>query len=199
MSEVATINDEGNELVLTEQDIAFVAAKAQGLSNIDALIDAYPHHPRVKEWATMRDSDDPKLREQGKLMLRRMAHMIQRRRPVTVLSEHYQRRIAQMGETALDTLEELMLEGKSEKVRADVAIEVTRHNLGNPDKDQTKGAETVVVIIGEPPKDIRNMAEVHRNKQAIQDDIDYNQAINSAQERKQAQFDAAIEAEIIES
>lgn len=198
MSEVAT-TEENNELVLTEQDVAFVAAKAQGMTAIDALIHVYgDERSDIQEWAESRNSEDAKTREYAKLMLRREAHNVTRRRPVQVLTEHYQSRIVQMGETALDTLEELMVEGKSEKVRADVAIEVTRHNLGNPDKDQTKGAETVVVIIGEPPKDIRNMADIHRNKQQMGMDIDYNQTINDAQERRQAQFDAAVEAEIVE-
>ena len=197
MSEVATTGN-SNELVLTEQDVAFVAAKAQGLTAIDALIQVYPKDKLIKQWAEDRDSEDPKTREYAKLMLRRKANVMSRRRSVEVLTEHYQNRMQQMGETALDTLEELMVEGKSEKVRADVAIEVTRHNLGNPDKDQTKGAETVVVIIGEPPKDIRNMADVYKNKQIIQDDIDYNQTVTDAQATRKAQFDAAIEAEIVE-
>lgn len=198
MSEVATTSD-NNELALTEQDIAFVAAKTQGLTAIDALIEVYgDERSDIQEWAEGRNSDDPKVREYSKLMLRREAHSLTRRRPIQVLTEHYQERMKHMGETALDTLEELMLEGKSEKVRADVAIEVTRHNLGNPDKDQTGGIDTVVVVIGEPPKDVRNMATVYANKQQMGVDVDYNQTVSQAQERKQAQYDAAVEAEIVE-
>lgn len=186
-----------SELTLTEQDVAFVAAKSQGVSSIDALIQAYPDDEQIQEWAVLRDDINGKNREYAKLMLRKKAHSVTRRRPVEVLSQHYQNRIVQMGETALDTLEELMVEGRSEKVRADVAIEVTRHNIGNPDKDQNSGQSTVVVVIGEPPKDVRNMAEVHRNKQEMGNDIDYNETIAQAQERRAAQFEAAIEGEVI--
>lgn len=197
MSEVASKDNQ--EFALTEQDVAFVAAKAGGMTAIDALIHVYgDERPDIQEWAQNRNSEDAKTREYAKLMLRREANNITRRRPVQVLAEHYQNRIIQMGETALDTLEELMIEGKSEKVRADVAIEVTRHNLGNPDKDQTKDLGSVVVIIGEPPKDIRNMAEVHRNKQEMGADIDYNEVIGQAQERKKQQIDAIIEGEVIQ-
>lgn len=197
MDEVATTGN--NELVLTEQDVAFVAAKAGGMTAIDALIHVYgDERPDIMEWAEARNSQDGKTREYAKLMLRREAHNVTRRRPVQVLSEHYQQRIIQMGETALDTLEELMVEGKSEKVRADVAIEVNRHNLGNPDKQDSGGQSTVVVVIGEPPKDIRSQDEIHRNKQQMGMDIDYNQAINEAHERKKSQFESAIEAEVIE-
>lgn len=191
-------NETNSELTLTEQDIVFVAAKSQGKSSIDALIEAHPDDKQIQEWALLRDDINGKTREYAKLMLRRKAHAMQRRRAVEVLSEHYKNRIVQMGETALDTLEELMVEGKSEKVRADVAIEVTRHNVGNPDKSQESSQSTVVVVIGEPPKDIRSQADIHRNKQQMGMDIDYNQAINEAQERRQAQFDAAIEGEVID-
>lgn len=196
MSEVATTDT--NDLVLTEQDIAFVAAKAQGLTSIDAVIAAHPDDEDVQKWALCRDDINGKTREYAKLMLRKKARMMNSRRPVAVLTEHYQNRIAQMGETALDTLEELMVEGKSEKVRADVAIEVTRQNLGNPDKDKGSGIDSVVVIIGEPPKDIRNMTSVYANKQAMGVDIDYNQTLKEAHDRKQAQFDAAIEGTVVE-
>lgn len=189
---------EVNDLTLTEQDVAFVAAKSQGLSSMDALIQAYPEDEQIQEWAVLRDDINGKTRDYAKLMLRKKANSVTRRRAVEVLSEHYKNRIVQMGETALDTLEELMIEGKSEKVRADVAIEVTRHNVGSPDKNQDNTQSTVVVVIGEPPKDIRNHAEIHRNKQQMGMDIDYNQAINEAQERKSAQLDAAIEGEIID-
>lgn len=196
MDEVATTDN--NELSLTEQDIAFVAAKSQGLNSIDALIQAYPEDEQIQEWALLRDDINGKTRDYAKLMLRKKAHLITRRRPVEVLTQHYKNRIVQMGETALDTLEELMIEGKSEKVRADVAIEVTRHNVGSPDKQEQNNQSTVVVIIGEPPKDIRSQAEIHRNKQQMGMDIDYNQAINEAHERKASQFESAIEAEVIE-
>lgn len=196
MDDVATTDN--NELTLTEQDVAFVAAKSQGLNSIDALIQAYPEDEQIQEWALLRDDINGKTRDYAKLMLRKKAHTISRRRPVEVLTQHYKNRIVQMGETALDTLEELMIEGKSEKVRADVAIEVTRHNVGSPDKQEQNNQSTVVVIIGEPPKDIRSQAEIHRNKQQMGMDIDYNQAINEAHERRTSQFESAVEAEVIE-
>lgn len=198
MSDVpATTQD--NELVLTEQDAIFVLEKNSGRSAIDAVVIAYKDtDEKVRRAAELRESEDRKERETGKLMLRRIAHMLVRRHKIQVLNEKLVERMHQMGDTALDTLEELMIEGNSEKVRADVAIEVARHNLGNPDKDQTRDVATVVVVIGEPPVDQRNMADVHRNKQAMQEDIDYNQAKTNADERRRQQREAAIEAEVVD-
>lgn len=145
MDKVAT-----GELTLTEQDISFVAAKSQGLNSMDALIQAYPDDSEIQQWADMRNSDDGREREYAKLMLRKKANLVNHRRPVEVLTQHYQERIIQMGEIALDTMEEIMIEGRSEKVRADVAIEVARQNIGNPDKDKS-GNQNVIIMIGSDP------------------------------------------------
>ena len=139
------------EYELTQQDAVFVAEKMAGTSPIEAVILAYSHtDEEVKDLATLHRSPNIKEREYAKAMLRRKAYNIMRQRKIKVLTEHYQERMARMGDVALDTLEELMVEGRSEKVRADVAIEVVRHNLGNPDKDKS-GNQNVVIMIGTDP------------------------------------------------
>lgn len=144
----ATTQD--TELVLTEQDAVFVAEKVAGRSSVDALLIAYPDDPKYQEYRELAESKDRKDREYGKLMLRRAAYAVSKRRAVKVLADKYRERMMAMGDTALDVLEEIMLEGSSEKVRADVAIEVTRQNLGNPDKSD-QGQQNVVIMIGTDP------------------------------------------------
>lgn len=141
---------QNSELVLTEQDAVFVAEKTAGRSSVDALLTAYPDNKQYQEWKGLAESKDRKDREYGKLMLRRAAYAVGKRRAVKVLAEKYRERMMAMGDTALDVLEEIMLEGSSEKVRADVAIEVTRQNLGNPDKSD-QGQQNVIIMIGSDP------------------------------------------------
>lgn len=138
------------EYELTQQDAVFVAERTAGKSSVDALLIAYEDDEQVQEWVKLSESKNARDREYGKLMLRKKARAINNRRGVKVLTEKYQERMAQLGDIALDTLEELMVEGKSEKVRGDVAIEVARQNLGNPDRDRG-GNQNVVIMIGSDP------------------------------------------------
>ena len=139
-----------SEYELTQQDAVFVAERTAGKNSVDALIIAYEGDPQIEEWVALRDSKDRKDREFAKLMLRKKARALMNRRGIKVLTEKYQDRMAQLGDIALETLEELMVEGSSEKVRGDVAIEVARQNLGNPDKDKG-GNQNVVIMIGSDP------------------------------------------------
>lgn len=149
MSDVpATTSSE--EYELTQEDALFVAEKTAGRSSVDALLIAYPQNKEYQEWAAKAKSEDRKEREYGKLMLRRAAYAVTKKRKIKVLAEHYRERMQAMGDTALDVLEEIMVDGVSEKVRADIAIEVTRQNLGNPDKSE-QGQQNVVIMIGTDP------------------------------------------------
>ncbi len=138
------------EYELTQQDAVFVAERTAGKSSVNALLIAYADDEQVQEWAALSESKNGRDREYGKLMLRKKARALNSRRGVKVLSEKYQERMAQLGDIALDTLEELMVEGKSEKVRGDVAIEVARQNLGTPEKEKG-GNQNVVIMIGNDP------------------------------------------------
>lgn len=149
MSDVPATTDD-TELQLTEQDAAFVLERKAGTPSIDAVAIAFKDDKEIKEAIRLRESSDPKDREQGKLILRRKAANLNRQHKIQVLTSKLTERMQRMGDVALDTLEELMIEGKSEKVRADIAIEVSRQNLGNPDKSET-GQQNVIIMIGKDP------------------------------------------------
>ena len=70
------------------------------------------------------------------------------------IGEHFlDERLADLSTVALDTLEELMVESKSDKVRGDVAIEVLRQNVGTPDK-QGENNVSVKVVFGNDPSEV---------------------------------------------
>lgn len=138
------------EYELTQQDALFVAERTAGKNSVDALLVAYSDDEEIQSWEALRNSANRADREHGKLMLRKKARAVMSRRGVKVLAEKYQERMEQLGDIALETLEELMVEGSSEKVRGDIAIEVSRQNLGNPDKEKG-GGQNVVIMIGSDP------------------------------------------------
>lgn len=140
---------------LSVQDAAFVLAKTEGMSSIDALIEAYPDDEVVKTMKPLRDSENYKDRNYANLILRRKAHQLMQSKKIKLLKEKYLERVQSMGNTALDVLEEIMIDGSSEKVRAEVAIEMLRHNIGNPDKD-AGGGTSVVVMIGSNPAKVQS-------------------------------------------
>lgn len=140
---------------LTQQDAVFVAEKTAGRSAIDALVIAYEDDTEVQEWEIMRNSNARATREYGKLMLRKKARAVSNRRGVQVLSFKFQERVERLGEIAFDVIEEIMLEGSSEKVRGDLAIEIARQNVGNPDKEKGGGQNVVIMIGTDPSQSIR--------------------------------------------
>lgn len=153
------------EYSLTEQDALFVAEKSSGKSSMDALIAAYSDDAEVQEWALLRNDINGKTRDYAKLMLRKKARAVSARRGVKVLTEKFQERIEQLGDLAFDTIEEIMLEGRSEKVRGDLAVEMVRHNVGNPDKDKG-GNQNVVIMIGTDPSQ-----QIRVNNEPIEGEI----------------------------
>ena len=70
-----------------------------------------------------------------------------------MLKNKVNERLADLSTVALDTLEELMVESKSDKVRGDVAIEVLRQSVGTPDK-QGENNVSVKVVFGNDPSEV---------------------------------------------
>lgn len=151
MADNSLVEKPDSRLVI--QDAAFVLAKTEGKSSVDALIESYPDDETVIKMVEMRNSENYKDRNYANLILRRKAHQLLQSKKIKLLKEKYLERVQSMGNTALDVLEEIMIDGSSEKVRAEVAIEMLRHNIGNPDKDAGGGTQ-VVVMIGSNPAQV---------------------------------------------
>ena len=135
---------------ITVEDTNFVIAKESGMSSINALVQAYQSDEDIQMYAELRDDKNKKTRDYASLMLRRKAYDKIRTKKISLLTDHYKQRITSLGNVALDTLEEIMVDGSSEKVRAEVAIEMLRHNVGSPDRNE-KNDTNVVVMIGTNP------------------------------------------------
>ena len=72
----------------------------------------------------------------------------------------YQDKMEEFSALSLETATDLVKNARSEKVRADLAIEGIRHKIGTPvQKIAVKEDKVVHITFGEPPKDESSVIE----------------------------------------
>lgn len=134
-------------MTLTEAELNYQTLRAGGMPASKAFEKAFRNDP---EWEDFFDNL-PKGKE-GVAQIRWAARELDNRPEMKMLKQKVNERLADLSVVALDTLEELMVESKSDKVRGDVAIEVLRQNVGTPDK--TDNNVNVKVVFGNDPSEI---------------------------------------------
>lgn len=134
-------------MLLTETELNYQTLRAGGMPASKAFENAFRNDP---EWEDFFDNL-PKGKD-GIAQIRWAARELDNRPEMKMLKQKVNERLADLSVVALDTLEELMVESKSDKVRGDVAIEVLRQNVGTPDK--TDNNVNVKVVFGNDPSEI---------------------------------------------
>lgn len=134
-------------MTLTEAELNYQTLRAGGMPASKAFEKAFRNDP---EWEDFFDNL-PKGKD-GIAQIRWAARELDNRPEMKMLKQKVNERLADLSVVALDTLEELMVESKSDKVRGDVAIEVLRQNVGTPDK--TDNNVNVKVVFGNDPSEI---------------------------------------------
>lgn len=134
-------------MTLTEAELNYQTLRAGGMPASKAFEKAFRNDP---EWEDFFDNL-PKGKD-GLAQIRWAARELDSRPEMKMLKQKVNERLADLSVVALDTLEELMVESKSDKVRGDVAIEVLRQNVGTPDK--TDNNVNVKVVFGNDPSEI---------------------------------------------
>lgn len=134
-------------MTLTEAELNYQTLRAGGMPASKAFEKAFRNDP---EWEDFFDNL-PKGKD-GLAQIRWAARELDNRPEMKMLKQKVNERLADLSVVALDTLEELMVESKSDKVRGDVAIEVLRQNVGTPDK--TDNNVNVKVVFGNDPSEI---------------------------------------------
>lgn len=150
MSEATNLPDKLQSkdlMLLTETELNYQTLRAGGMPASKAFEKAFRNDP---EWEDFFDNL-PKGKE-GVAQIRWAARELDNRPEMKMLKSKVNERLADLSVVALDTLEELMVESKSDKVRGDVAIEVLRQNVGTPDK--TDNNVNVKVVFGNDPSEI---------------------------------------------
>ena len=130
-------------MLLTESELNYQTLRAGGMPASRAFEKAFSNDP---EW-TERGA------KEAKAEIRWAARELDSRPEMKMLKNKVNERLADLSTVALDTLEELMVESKSDKVRGDVAIEVLRQNVGTPDK-QGENNVSVKVVFGNDPSEV---------------------------------------------
>ncbi len=140
-----------NTQQLTPQDKEFVKLHEEGVKNSEAFREAYPDHAAVIAW---------NLTKPGTPERQKAAEMV-RDAAKNKLSTKYMRRamatyvekMEEFSTLALETATELVKNARSEKVRADLAIEGIRHKIGTPvQKVAVQEQKTVILTFGNAPE-----------------------------------------------
>ena len=136
-------------MLLTESELNYQTLRAGGMPASRAFEKAFSNDP---EWTDF-FANLPRGAKEAKAEIRWAARELDNRPEMKMLKNKVNERLADLSTVALDTLEELMVESKSDKVRGDVAIEVLRQNVGTPDK-QGENNVSVKVVFGNDPSEV---------------------------------------------
>jgi len=136
-------------LTLTRKELDYQVKRTSGTPADKALEEAFSGDP---EWEDFFDSlpSDPR---QRRIRLKWAARKLDSKPEMAILREKVNERVVELNPLALDTLEEIMIESKSDKVRADAAIEILRQNVGSPEKREETNTE-VKIVFGNDPADM---------------------------------------------
>lgn len=138
---------------VTPQEKLFIKLISKGVKRSEAFREAYPEHHAVKRFMDVRKlPNDP----QNRIDRQRTASTVIQLAKDKLQTKHiqsamvtYQKKMDEFSDLALTTAIDLVENAKSEKVRADLAIEGIRHRVGSPvQKMQVQQQQDIVITFG---------------------------------------------------
>lgn len=137
---------------LTGGDKDFIKRIEAGEKKASAFRAAYPDHPSVIGWHRS-EPGSPDRQKYVELVVAAAKNKLQAKYMQSAIKT-YQDSMEEFSNESLKTAIELVKSARSEKVRADLAIEGIRHKIGTPvQKVAVHQEQTVTITFGEPPKD----------------------------------------------
>lgn len=135
---------------LTPEDKEFIKLRQEGEKRSPAFRTAYPSHPAVIAWnITQPGTPD---RQKAAEMVKEAAGNKLRTKYIRRALATYTDKMEEFSVLSLETATDLVKNARSEKVRADLAIEGIRHKIGTPvQKVAVQERKTVILQFGEPP------------------------------------------------
>jgi len=139
----------------SEQDRSFIRAVVNGGNRTKAYRDSYPDHPKVQRYMDLVTHKAEPVDEDERAKL---GDTIKQLAKDKVQAKYIRDRLANFSD-AMDVLaaksiqvaDDLLENGRSEKVRADLAMEFIRHKVGTPvQKVQAQVDKTVHLTFGNP-------------------------------------------------
>ncbi len=116
-----------------------------------AFLAAYPEHEHsVAYRRAIRDKNKEAKKRAGLLLVQVSKTKLQAQYIVRGLTT-FQNKMDQLAEDSIDVLDDILNNGRSEKVRADIGIEMLRHKVGTPvHKMAVKEERTVYLTFSDP-------------------------------------------------
>lgn len=134
---------------LTDGDKIFIKRIEAGSKKAPAFREAYPDHPQVVIWKRSEPGSPDRIKSGTKIIQAAKDKLQAKYMQKAIVT--YQDSMEKFSELSLDTAIELVQGARSEKVRADLAIEGIRHKIGTPvQKVALKEERQVVITFGKP-------------------------------------------------
>lgn len=155
---------------LSPEDKEFIILHQEGVKNSAAFREAYPTHVATIAWnvSTPGTPERQKAAEMVKDAAKNKLTTKYIRRALAT----YQDKMEEFSVLSLETATELVKSARSEKVRADLAIEGIRHKVGTPvTKVAVQEEKTVYLTFGKPPRDESSVVEGEVVDSVVSDEL----------------------------
>ena len=137
---------------LTPEDKEFIKLHEEGVKNSEAFREAYPAHPATLAWGVTKPGSPE--RQKAAEMVKDAAKAKLQTKYIRRALATYVDKMEEFSVLALETATDLVQNARSEKVRADLAIEGIRHKIGTPvQKVAVQESRTVILTFGKPKPD----------------------------------------------
>lgn len=137
---------------LSTGDKEFIKLIEEGSKKAPAFRKAYPEHPHVIKWHNS-ERGSPDHQRATELIITAAKNKLQAKYMQSAIVTYHDK-MEQFSEKSLDTAIDLVQNARSEKVRADLAIEGMRHKVGTPvQKVAIQQQKTVILTFGTPPEE----------------------------------------------
>lgn len=143
---------------LTPEDKQYIKLIGDGVKPSPAFREAYPEHDTVVFWGKT-EPGTPE-RQKAAELLKQAAKFKLQTKYISRAMSTYQDKMEEFSILSLDAATDLVQNARSEKVRADLAIEGIRHKIGTPvQKVAVQESKVVHLTFGAPPKDESSIVE----------------------------------------
>lgn len=149
------------ERPLSDEDRLFIKLCSEGkMPRSKAFRTAYPNHPHSLNYNLAYKSNDATAKQRASVLSVQASKTKLQSKRIQSGMEIFQGRMDKLAEKSLNVIDTLLDHGRSEKVKADLAIEMVRHKVGTPTHKIAKSEEKIVYFgFGKPPKE-RNVEEI---------------------------------------
>lgn len=205
------------QVQLTDEDRVFVSLLEQGFTKSEAYVNAYPNDKTLKKHLDIIQNAENQLQNENygsckyyNELMRERSKAVQRigslardrcrTQKIRLAFHHFTRRMEDLAVDALDVAYEIMNNGRSEKVRADLATRMIEHHIGSPtQKVLSQSQNEITITIGDAPADTRDSKQIALDKARMQAGLskkDYNEHIKKSH-REEPQEGMVIDIEDI--